>query len=141
NKIKTYNKKLRYEEHDVPVIFIGMGTCGLASGAQKVKDTIEAELKNLNIKAHIEPTGCIGYCAKEVLVDIKLPGESRISYCEITPKLVPELLKTTLVEKKIYKEKFLGTFGEGRSEEHTSELQSRENLVCRLLLEKKKKRR
>src|SRR5690606_41333864 len=26
----------------------------------------------------------------------------------------------------------------GRSEEHTSELQSRENLVCRLLLEKKK---
>src|SRR5207302_4345806 len=28
--------------------------------------------------------------------------------------------------------------GPGRSEEHTSELQSRENLVCRLLLEKKK---
>src|SRR5690606_42073681 len=28
-----------------------------------------------------------------------------------------------------------------RSEEHTSELQSRENLVCRLLLEKKKKTR
>src|SRR5690606_39858433 len=28
-----------------------------------------------------------------------------------------------------------------RSEEHTSELQSRENLVCRLLLEKKKKRK
>src|SRR5690606_41656577 len=27
--------------------------------------------------------------------------------------------------------------GENRSEEHTSELQSRENLVCRLLLEKK----
>src|SRR5215475_16061222 len=34
--------------------------------------------------------------------------------------------------------------GEGaprRSEEHTSELQSRENLVCRLLLEKKKKKK
>src|SRR5690554_7154074 len=29
--------------------------------------------------------------------------------------------------------------GEGRSEEHTSELQSRPHLVCRLLLEKKKK--
>src|SRR5690606_41323734 len=28
--------------------------------------------------------------------------------------------------------------GGARSEEHTSELQSRENLVCRLLLEKKK---
>src|SRR5690606_39599713 len=34
-----------------------------------------------------------------------------------------------------------GATGQGksvRSEEHTSELQSRENLVCRLLLEKKK---
>src|SRR5436309_11034709 len=30
---------------------------------------------------------------------------------------------------------------ESRSEEHTSELQSRENLVCRLLLEKKKKKK
>src|SRR5690554_7288983 len=29
--------------------------------------------------------------------------------------------------------------GGGRSEEHTSELQSRPHLVCRLLLEKKKK--
>src|SRR5690606_41753864 len=31
------------------------------------------------------------------------------------------------------------TFKYPRSEEHTSELQSRENLVCRLLLEKKNK--
>src|SRR2546422_4877595 len=37
-----------------------------------------------------------------------------------------------------------GTFGQGlvlvRSEEHTSELQSRLHLVCRLLLEKKKQK-
>src|SRR2546422_6315464 len=34
-----------------------------------------------------------------------------------------------------------GTIRVGRSEEHTSELQSRLHLVCRLLLEKKKKRK
>src|SRR5437868_7784395 len=33
----------------------------------------------------------------------------------------------------------VGVFVEDRSEEHTSELQSRFDLVCRLLLEKKKK--
>src|SRR5438034_2005185 len=33
-----------------------------------------------------------------------------------------------------------GQFGQGRSEEHTSELQSHSDLVCRLLLEKKKSR-
>src|SRR2546430_4448538 len=32
-------------------------------------------------------------------------------------------------------------FGKQRSEEHTSELQSQSNLVCRLLLEKKKNKR
>src|SRR2546427_8395404 len=44
-------------------------------------------------------------------------------------------------------ERFLGQpcapghgFHGGRSEEHTSELQSQSNLVCRLLLEKKKKK-
>src|SRR5206468_5979924 len=35
---------------------------------------------------------------------------------------------------------FLRSWGEDRSEEHTSELQSRSDLVCRLLLEKKKKK-
>src|SRR2546422_4595514 len=34
-----------------------------------------------------------------------------------------------------------GSIAADRSEEHTSELQSRLHLVCRLLLEKKKKRR
>src|SRR5688572_32278328 len=33
----------------------------------------------------------------------------------------------------------MGPMGPRRSEEHTSELQSQSNLVCRLLLEKKKK--
>src|SRR5256886_9306604 len=36
--------------------------------------------------------------------------------------------------------KIVDAFRNSRSEEHTSELQSQSNLVCRLLLEKKKKR-
>src|SRR2546427_7292396 len=38
-----------------------------------------------------------------------------------------------------YTANFKGRLGRLRSEEHTSELQSQSNLVCRLLLEKKKK--
>src|SRR5690606_41939049 len=41
----------------------------------------------------------------------------------------------TKAENKFVEE--IGTLGVPRSEEHTSELQSREKLVCRLLLEKK----
>src|SRR5436309_8000263 len=46
---------------------------------------------------------------------------STLSFALITPPMIP--------------------FNTLRSEEHTSELQSRENLVCRLLLEKKKNKR
>src|SRR2546427_8239033 len=62
-------------------------------------------------------------------------------------------LPSILVENhslKPYRQRVLGTYvlleaslrtigAGGRSEEHTSELQSQSNLVCRLLLEKKKK--
>src|SRR2546430_11278064 len=37
-------------------------------------------------------------------------------------------------------ERAFSRYGDPRSEEHTSELQSQSNLVCRLLLEKKQKR-
>ncbi len=111
-KYKGLNEKLRYESTKVPVIFIGMGTCGLASGADKVKTAIEEELANENIKALVVPTGCVGYCAREPIVDIKLAGEDRVSYCEIQPKDVKELIKTTIIERKIYKKKLLGTYGE-----------------------------
>ncbi|MGE5679283.1 MAG: CCxxC motif-containing NuoF prefix domain-containing protein, partial [Bacillota bacterium] len=111
DKFKSLNQKLTYKDHDIPVIFIGMGTCGLASGAKKVEEAILAELEKNNIKAKIEATGCIGYCAKEVIVDIKLPGQDRVSYCEIVPKIVPKFIQRTLVEKGIFKEKLLGTHG------------------------------
>src|SRR5690606_41147931 len=39
-----------------------------------------------------------------------------------------------------YEKTSYDNFQKMRSEEHTSELQSRENLVCRLLLEKKKQK-
>ncbi len=115
-KFQDLNNRLNYITHETPIIFIGMGTCGLAAGARKVEEAIKAELTKHNIDARIEPMGCIGYCAREVIVDIKLPGANRISYCEITPKLVPQLIQKTLIDKIIYKEKFLGSFGKSTPE-------------------------
>ncbi len=109
DKVASYNRKIKYIDHDVPIIFIGMGTCGLASGAQKVEEAIKAELKKLNIIALIEPTGCIGYCAKEVIVDIKLPGKARVSYCEVTPKIVSKLIQKTIIEEGVFEENLLGS--------------------------------
>src|SRR5688572_31746991 len=58
-----------------------------------------------------------------------------------TSHVIPALIKKCVeaVERRADK---IEVWGDGtRSEEHTSELQSQSNLVCRLLLEKKKKKR
>src|SRR5207302_2766486 len=52
----------------------------------------------------------------------------------VLPELLPEHVLPRLRVVSVVEHRDLA---EARSEEHTSELQSRENLVCRLLLEKK----
>src|SRR2546430_17344630 len=50
------------------------------------------------------------------------------------------MAKTTLINSIVGVTRFISGRIGLRSEEHTSELQSQSNLVCRLLLEKKKKK-
>ncbi|GAB1442077.1 NADH-quinone oxidoreductase subunit NuoF [Ignavibacteriales bacterium] len=109
HKIKEYNKELLFVSHEVPVIFIGAGTCGLAAGAAKVEEMIKSELSKNNIEARIVRVGCIGYCAKEPIVDIKMPNGERIAYSEVTPKLVPKLIQATIVEGGVLQENLLGS--------------------------------
>src|SRR2546421_3295417 len=56
------------------------------------------------------------------------------------PMALPNLVyRDQLFPRQAYRKAFEALRAE-RSEEHTSELQSRSDLVCRLLLEKKKKK-
>src|SRR3989442_9036499 len=61
---------------------------------------------------------------------------------ETSPMNPPELARWLNIEERPAEMIHGGSFQprEQRSEEHTSELQSRPHLVCRLLLEKKKKK-
>src|SRR5690606_40404392 len=71
----------------------------------------------------------------------------RIIFCFILKNLTVLFSKTSQKYKRDSRNPLYCSFIDkspfdaraNRSEEHTSELQSRENLVCRLLLEKKKK--
>lgn len=102
--------RLLHEIHEHPLIFIGMGTCGLASGADKVYQAFQKELKERNIQAVIVPTGCVGYCAKEVIVDIKMPDGVRISYAEVKPEDVPNLIESHILNGKVVDSLLLGAY-------------------------------
>src|SRR5256886_12470149 len=68
--------------------------------------------------------------------DLHMGGHSDASIMQIRKRMLEEVSRLPGVTSVgIIDETPLGTGG--RSEEHTSELQSQSNLVCRLLLEKK----
>jgi NADH:ubiquinone oxidoreductase subunit F (NADH-binding)/NAD-dependent dihydropyrimidine dehydrogenase PreA subunit/(2Fe-2S) ferredoxin len=81
-------------------ILVGMGTCGLAAGAQSVYEMIKEVLAKINIDAEIIPTGCVGYCQKEVIIDIQKPDFPKLSYGDVTTGNVEELLKSVLLDGK-----------------------------------------
>jgi NADH:ubiquinone oxidoreductase subunit F (NADH-binding)/NAD-dependent dihydropyrimidine dehydrogenase PreA subunit/(2Fe-2S) ferredoxin len=92
DKLLQMQSKLSHIDHSQPVIYIGAGTCGLGAGARKTQAAIKAYLHEHSIEASIVEVGCIGLCAEEPLVDVKLPGRCRVGFRHVTPALVPEIL-------------------------------------------------
>ena len=93
-------------------IFIGMATCGRASGAVEVKATFEEALTERKINAHIVPVGCLGHCYGEPLVIIDKPGFPPILYQNVTPGKARLLVKAFLEEDDPVFEHVLGAMEE-----------------------------
>lgn len=81
-----------------PVIYVGAGTCGLASGAGKSINKINDFLRENEIDAKIVKVGCIGYCEVEPIVDVKLPGKPRISFFKANEEETGRILQNYLKE-------------------------------------------
>jgi len=83
-------------------IIVGMGTCGIAAGARGVMAAILAEVDNRQLKnISVLQTGCIGMCAREVLVDVVRPGEDRITYGSVKPSDVKRIIGEHVVNGNI----------------------------------------
>jgi NADP-reducing hydrogenase subunit HndB len=102
-------KRLREKaQHDLTVrqttsttITVGMGTCGIAAGARETMQAIMEELDKRQVDAHVATVGCIGMCSKEPLVDIDQAGRPRVTYANVHPDMVPQLIKEHLIEGNI----------------------------------------
>jgi NADH:ubiquinone oxidoreductase subunit F (NADH-binding)/Pyruvate/2-oxoacid:ferredoxin oxidoreductase delta subunit/(2Fe-2S) ferredoxin len=69
-----------------PKILVGLATCGLAAGAQRIFDLLQKKAHETHWPGTVEKTGCIGFCYKEPLVDVILPGQPRLTYELMSPE-------------------------------------------------------
>ena len=94
-------------------VFIGMGTCGLATGAGEVRTAVEKWAAARNVAMQVTPTGCIGYCKAEPIMDIVTETGHRISYSNVTPDVAGFILDEVLVRKNYKLDGLLGQFRNG----------------------------
>ncbi|MGQ0603501.1 MAG: NADH-ubiquinone oxidoreductase-F iron-sulfur binding region domain-containing protein [Anaerolineales bacterium] len=79
------------------IIRIGTSTCGLAAGAGAVLAAMEAHVKQRQLPVMIQPTGCLGACHREPLVEVSANSSSFANgdsflYGAVTAESVPALL-------------------------------------------------
>ncbi len=85
---------LRREKIERPHIYIGTSTCGVISGALHTWKAVEQFILANHMDVELIAVGCAGLCSAEPLLDIQLPGKSRVSFHHVTEDKVENLLQS-----------------------------------------------
>ena len=90
-EIKEQGLALTYP--DKIKIMVGMATCGISAGADKVYAALAKKIDELGLDVVLTKTGCIGFCQREPLVDVIYPKKVRLSYQAMTPETAEALVE------------------------------------------------
>ena len=82
------------------VVRVGMGSCGLAAGAEAVWRAVPAALTRLGVEADVRSTGCLGICHREVVVEVEDSEVGPCTYGDVTPDGVEAILAAQLIERR-----------------------------------------
>ncbi len=84
-------------------VIVGLGSCGIAAGANKVYNKIKALKKVDNLDFELKQTSCIGMCYREPLVEI-IDESGSYLYGEIDEKKVVDLIDQHIVNQNPIKD-------------------------------------
>jgi len=104
HEIKEQGLRLTYP--DKIKIMVGMATCGISAGADKVYAALAQRIAELGLDAVLTKTGCIGFCQREPLVDVIYPKKVRLTYQAMTAETAAALVEA-LKEGRIYESQSL----------------------------------
>ncbi len=88
------------------VLYVGAGTCGRANGAARVIERAREYVGSRSLPVCVVEVGCVGYCQREVFVDLRGEDGVRLSYCDLGPETIDEFLETVF-ERKELRNRFL----------------------------------
>lgn len=97
---------------DIPVIYLGTASCGIAAGALDILKTIQQTVAELGQTVRIVQVGCIGPCYLEPIMDVALPGSPRVSYANVTAQKAKKILNSCLLEGQHIHQMASGHFGD-----------------------------
>ena len=81
-------------------IKIGLASCGIAAGGLDVLEKVENFLKEHDVDAQLDHTGCIGMCYAEVLMEIEDDEFGSTMYGYLNAADIDDILNAHFVEKK-----------------------------------------
>ena len=77
-------------------ILVGQGSCGIAAGAKKVYDAMEAALLTNGIDASLISTGCIGVCYLEPIVEVIYDSGEKYTYVMVNAESAIDIVEKHL---------------------------------------------
>ncbi len=84
-----------------PWIRIGTALCGEAAGSKNLLPRIQNILDALKIDANVSEVGCLGLCLAEPLLDIQLPGQSRVFYRNVSEDDLEQIITSHIKDSNI----------------------------------------
>ncbi|MBC8486397.1 MAG: NADH-quinone oxidoreductase subunit NuoF [Bacteroidetes bacterium] len=84
-------------------VIVGLGSCGIAAGAKKVYDKIEAVKEAENLGFELKKTSCVGMCYREPLVEI-IDKSGSYLYGDIDEDKAVELIEKHINQQEPIKE-------------------------------------
>jgi NADH-quinone oxidoreductase subunit F len=74
-------------------IRVGLGSCGVASGAEPVRDALERAAKEAGANGVVKTVGCNGMCHREPLVTVVSPGGAVALYSNVTAVTAQKIVR------------------------------------------------
>ncbi|MCA1947451.1 MAG: (2Fe-2S) ferredoxin domain-containing protein, partial [Armatimonadetes bacterium] len=78
----------RHRESSRDWIAVGMGSCGLAAGADAVYRALEDGARERGLEIDVRRTGCLGACHAEPLVEVQVEGVPKTLYGHVSAEWV-----------------------------------------------------